>query len=403
MYNMSVLISKQGGVPGLTKIARLSIIMLIIATSAAFIDTIWAVYMDSFIDNISIIGFISAALTVVSFLSFFFIIPLVEKSNKSKLYSITLFMYIITYILFAINSKFYLFIVLAFILTILTTIRITAFGLIVKDKSDKTELSRNEGLVYTFMNAGWVIGPLIAGFIADKAGIGRVFVIAAVFMFMSWILFKVSKIKDSKVKKKVDLNLMKNFTLFFKDKQRVLAYIIAGGGNFWWILIYLFMPLYILKQGLGDLWIGYFLFAVAVPLVLTEYKISKLAGKVGFQKMFKIGFFILAAVSIACFFINNVYAIMILLVLASIGPAILEPNTEAFFFDITPDKDESRFYGPFNTSIDINQFVAKVVSSIVLLFLPFKFVFLVFGAGMIILFFLCFKIKDVVEKHGRMR
>lgn len=92
---------------------------------------------------------------------------------------------------------------------------------------------------------------------------------------------------------------------------------------------------------------------------------------------------------------------MILLVLASIGPAILEPNTEAYFFDITPDKDESRFYGPFNTSIDVNQFVAKIVSSIVLLCLPFRYVFLVFGGGMIILFLLCFRIKDVVEKHGK--
>ncbi len=398
---MGVLIRKQRGVPGLTKIARLSVIMLIIAISAAFIDTIWAIYMDSFIDNMAIIGFISAALTAVSFFSFFVIIPLVEKSNKSKLYSITLLMYVITYVLFAINSKFYLFIVLAFILTILTTIRITAFGIIVKDESNQKVLSRNEGLVYTFMNAGWVVGPLIAGFIADKFGLSRVFLLAAVFMLMAWFLFKISKIKDSHAKKKADLNLVKNFISFFKDKQRVLAYIISGGGNFWWILIYLFMPLYILKQGLGDLWIGYFLFAVAVPLVLTEYKISKLAGKIGFQKMFKIGFFILAAASIVCFFINNIYAIMIILVLASIGPAILEPNTEAYFFDITPDKDESRFYGPFNTSIDVNQFIAKIVSSVVLLFLPFKFVFLVFGAGMIALFILSCRIKDFVEKKRR--
>lgn len=398
---MGFFIRKQRGMSGLTKIARLSIIMLIIAISAAFIDTIWAIYMDSFIDNMAIIGFISAALTVISFLSFFFIIPLVEKSNKSKLYAITLLMYVITYVLFAINSKFYLFIVLAFVLTILTTVRITAFGLIVKDKSNQKELSRNEGLVYTFMNAGWVVGPLIAGFIADKFGIGRVFILAAVFMFMAWVLFRISRIRDSNVKKKVDTNLLKNFIAFFKDKQRVLAYIIAGGGNFWWILIYLFMPLYILKQGLGDLWIGYFLFAVAVPLVLAEYKISKFVGKVGFQKMFKIGFLILAVAAIVCFFINNIYAIMIILVLASIGPAILEPNTEAYFFDITPDKDESRFYGPFNTSIDVNQFVAKVVSSIALLFLPFKYIFLVFGAGMIVLFLLCFKIKDFVEKKRK--
>jgi DHA1 family multidrug resistance protein-like MFS transporter len=310
-------------------------------------------------------------------------------------------MFVISYALFAINSKFYLFIILAFIITILTSLRITVFGLIVKDKSDKNELSRNEGLVYTFMNAGWVVGPLVAGFIADRFGINKVFLLSAVFMLMSWVLFKISKIKDSNIKKKTDSNLIKNFIDFFKDKQRVLSFILAGGDNFWWILIYLFMPLYIIERGLGDLWIGYFLFAVAVPLVLGEYKLSKITGKIGFKKMFKIGFLILAIASLACFFISNIYIILIILVIASIGPAILEPTTEAYFFDITPDKDESRFYGPFNTSADVNQFTAKIFSSIVLLLLPFKYVFLVFAAGMFGLFLLCFLIKEFVEKKKR--
>ncbi len=252
--------------------------------------------------------------------------------------------------------------------------------------------------MYSFMNIAWVIGPLIAGYISESFGIKIIFVLAAIFILLASLIFKISKINDSNIKKKIDKNLIKNFVDFFKDKNRVKAYILGGGVNFWWILIYLFIPLYIIRQGLHTLWIGYFLFAIAVPLILFEFPFSKLAEKIGFKKIFWIGFLIPALSAIVCFFISNVYVVLGLLSFASIGLAMLEPTTEAYFFDVTKDKEESRFYGAYNTTIEINQFIGKLLPSLLLLFLPFKFIFLFFGVFMLFFVFLSSKIKDVIEK-----
>jgi len=105
------------------------------------------------------------------------------------------------------------------------------------------------------------------------------------------------RIKDLNIKKKPDFNITKNFFAFFKSKDRVISYILGGGVNLWWILIFLFMPLFILRQGLDDLWIGYFLFASMVPLVALTYLFAKKAGKIGFKRIFKIGFLIPAVLS----------------------------------------------------------------------------------------------------------
>ncbi|MFH1608313.1 MAG: MFS transporter [archaeon] len=393
---MGILTRKKEGASVLTNIAKLSLVGFLVSISSSLIETVWALYIDSFVNSEIIVGFISAGLTIVAFLSYFFFIPLIEKNSKSKIYSYSLLGFAITYILFAINTKFYFFVILAFLITLLYTFRVTSFGIIIKDKSRDSNLSKNEGLIYSVLNLAWVIGPLIAGFIANEYGINLVFTLSAIFIFLAFLLFAFSKIKDSNISKKTHKDIIKNFKGFFKDKQRTLSYFIGGGVNLWWVFIYLFIPLHIIRNNLSNLWVGYFLFAIAVPLILTEYKFSKLTSKWGHKKVFKIGYISVAIISFLCFFISNIFIILSLLVIASFGMAMLEPTTETHFFKILKNKnEENRFYAPYNTTIDTNGFIGKISGAFILLFLPFNYLFLLYALFMFIMFLLSFKIKDV--------
>jgi MFS family permease len=393
---MGFLFRRQKGVYTFTGIARLSIISFLIALSYAFTDTIWAVYLSSIFSSLSIISFVSAFLTIIAFLSLFVFIPLIEKNNKSRLFMLSLFFIGISYILFLLENIFVFFIA-AILFTIFSGLRINSFGIIIRDKSAKNQLSRNEGLIYTFFNVAWLIGPLLAGFVFQAFGIPVVFIISAIFVFLGLFLFKISKINDGNIVKK-SRPILKDFREFFKSRNRTLIYIIGGGVNFWFILIYLYMPLYILQQGLQEIWIGYFLFAISIPTVLLELFFGKLAGKIGFKRIFIAGYTILALASLACFIIGSIYSVMGVLVIASIGIAMLEPTTEAYFFHtLKKKKDESRFYSFYNTTIDVNHFIGKFLAGIFLLFLPLRFIFLFFSFFMIIYFFLSFRLREIIE------
>ncbi len=387
-----------------TKMAKLAIVLFVLSIAFSFTDTIWAVYLDSFVHNISIVGFISTFLTLVSFVSFFFITTLIERSSKTKLFSLSLVLFFVSYLLFAINTNFYFVVLIAVLVTVLHTLRITSFGILVKEDSGKRQLSRNEGLIYTFMNLAWLIGPLIAGIVSEKYGISLIFVLSAIFILISLLFFKISGIRDPGIKEKEHPNVLRNFKDFFKDKDRRLAYILGGGVNFWWSLIYIFIPVFIIENGLHIKWVGYFLFAIAIPLIIFSYHFSKLAGKVGFKKIFKIGFLIPCLIAIFCFFVGNIYLVLLVLVFASIGLSMLEATTESYFFDILKGKEELRFYGPYNTAIDVNHFVSRLFPSLLLLFLPFKFIFLFYGLAMFGFFLFSFKVKNIVEKkRGKKR
>ncbi len=391
---MGVLLKKREGF-ALSGIAKLSLIGLVVSFSAAFINTIWAVYIDSFVNSTVIVGFISAFLTFVSFISYFIFIPLIEKNDKAKIFLYSLILFIPIYILFAVNKNFYLFLVLSLIMTVLYTFRITSFGIIVKGKSKKSELIGNHGILYTFINISWVVGPLIAGYIASIFGVSYVFIFSALILFFCFFIFRFVRIKDGHVKKNLDTGILRNFFDFFRDRDRVFAYLLGGGVVMWFILIYLFMPLFIIRSGLGDLAVGYFLFLISVPLILSEYKLSKLTEKYGFKKMFILGFLVISIISIICFFITDIYLILFLLILASFGVAMLEPTTEAYFFNILRNSGASRFYGPYNTRIDSFGLIARILASLILIFLPFKFLFILFGIFMLVMVFFAIKIKDV--------
>ena len=171
---MGVLVRKNQGNMILTRIARLAVVGFLTSFAAAFIDTIWAVYMEDILGNMYWVGFFSAFLTIIAFFTFFFFIPFIEKRNKSKLYSLSLVLFFIAYLLFAINRNPYIFAVLAVITTILSTLKITSFGIIIRDKSRATELSRNEGVIYTMLNVAWVVGPLLAGLLSEFIGLNFV-------------------------------------------------------------------------------------------------------------------------------------------------------------------------------------------------------------------------------------
>lgn len=400
---MGVLFRKQNGVARFTNIARLSFVGFLVSLAMAYSDTIWSVYLDSFVNSDVIVGFIASFLTVIAFLASFFFVPIIEKNDKRKLYSFSLILFIIAYLLFAFNPSFYLVIAISIFITLLYSLKVASFGLLVRDNSSRKTLAPNEGIIYSFFNLSWIIGPLIAGYVLSDFGFKGVFLLSAVFTLVGLIFFKFTKLKGVGKKKRVDGNMFRNFLAFFKDSRRVVAYFLGGGVNMWWALIYVFMPLRIVHSGLEGVWIGYFLFAVAIPLVFFEYYFSKLACRCGFKKIFKIGYFFISLIALICFFVPNIYVVLLLLVLASVGIAMLEPTTEAYFFDILRGTEEYRYYGPYNTAVDFGSFVGKMLSSILLIFLPFQFIFLLFSVLTFSLFLLSSRVKNIIESKRKSR
>ncbi|MFH1455406.1 MAG: MFS transporter [archaeon] len=361
----------------LTDISQLGIVYFIIAIGLAFIDTIWAVYLYSYLHSDVIVGVISTIFTVVSLTSYLALIPFLERFDKLNLFKIALFSASICYLLFAISPNIWIIILLGCILSVISVVRINSAGIIIKECSTETNLAENEGFMYTVMNLGWLLGPIIAGFVSGKYDIPLVFVLSSIFMITALAMLIISKInfkeeKDGKVHK----NFVKNVKEYLKEKDLVKTYIISGSSAVWWCFNFIYVPIHIIEAGLGIEWVAYFLFAMIVPQVLLEYYFGKKTNKIGFRILFTVGNSIMALVLLVCLFVQNIYMILGLLVLGSVGISMLEATTEAYFFLVAPKRKTAVYYSIYNTTGDIFSIVGKLFIAGILALLAFKYSFL---------------------------
>lgn len=384
------------------RIERIGVIVLMSYLAFAISASIMAIYVYSFLKNDSLVGLVFTLLAVLSIISHFFIIPVIESKSKSRIFFYTLILTGLGYLLYSIIENFYLFFIVAVFITILSTLRITVSGLLIEHSSTKRNLARNEGIIYTIMNLAWAVGPLIVGFILEQIdNLRNIFIISAIILILAGIVFRFLKVSYSGRRKKVDGGVIKNFREFFRDKKRRTAYILGAGASFWWILIFIYMPLLII-QTLRDFWVGFFLFFVMIPMIFFSYYFGNLVERKGYKKIFVIGFLLTSIMALLGFlFFSNIWTVMLFMCLASIGLAMTEGTSEAYFFDILKKKEDQRFYSPYNTAIDVGNLIGEFIPALILFFLPFRFIFLFFALGMFILALISLRIKDVIESRRK--
>lgn len=381
----------------LRPVTKLSVFYLFLSVGLAMVSTIWAVYLNSFLHSSSLVGFLSSFFMVVEIAAFIFLIPVIERTDKVKMLVLSLLLFAASYLVFAIFSNIYLVIALGTLVAIFTSLNIMSFGLIVRDNSKDENVSKNEGLVYTLFNSAWLVGPVLAGYLASRFGFRGVFAFSFALVILSILVFRFFKVHDGRVTRNVDRHPLKLVSGFFRDKDRVLTYVLTLAIAFWWAFIYIYIPLYIVNSGKGSLVLGAFLAAVTVPLVLFEFLFGRFAGKKGFKKLFFVGFASLGIISVTCFFIHGFYLTLALLVVASVSVAMIEPTTQAYFLDIISEDDRDRYFGIYSTSVGVGTLLGSLPAAILLTFLSFKYLFFIFGIPMIILAFFALKIKDSYE------
>ena len=293
----------------LKPITKLGVTYVFLSIGISLAATIWSVYLNSFLNNISLVGFLTSLFTVIEVFAYLILIPLIEKTNKAKMFIVSLVFFAISYLLLSVYSNIYVVIILGILIAIFSSLRVTLAGLVVRDNTEDDSVSKNEGVIYALLNSAWFVGPLIAGYLAKVYGFSSVFFFAAVFVLMSIFVFNFFRIKDNRKTKNLDKHIFRVVIEFFKNRERTLTYILTLSVSFWWTFIYVYMPIYIVDKGYGALLLGFFLAGVSVPLIFCDYISGKIANKRGFKKLFFVGFISLGTLAISCFFISNIYVV----------------------------------------------------------------------------------------------
>ncbi len=341
---------------------------------------------------------IGLTVSLVYFASFFAEVPiglLVDKFGRRSIMIASL-------LLLACMGGVYFFvndIVLLMILELIFGVIAVAFwvpsSVLVRDYSPKGQFGKSEGIYFTFMQGGWIVGPIIAGFIADKIEPKFAFLAFSVFVLIGaayshFVLVKRSPRRKGALLKDTSklFNLLRSFKGYMRmHKHSIPLYLTSMFANIWIGIEWVFIQIASSRVfNLSEIAVGLIFAAMMTVEGSLYFTAGHIMDKVGKKFVLLAGFLLLFTSTYFVFLSTNVYMFLFFVLLGAGALAWIVPGTEAIATELIPIRKRGEMTGVFDSSKDFGLMIGPLVGGALAYafnapMVPFLFVAIVAAAG----------------------
>jgi MFS family permease len=376
------------------KIKLISFISFLTGFSQAVIVYVMSYYfkLASGTENVSFFYTATFVLVLVLLVSLH---KLVRKWGKSRVFFFALLAKIgILSLLTLTEPSFWSITLLGFYL-ILNSLEWTMIDVILESFSHDHLSGRIRGLHLTIFNLGFLFGPFISAKILAAADFRGIFIFILILNAIALIsglagLRKVNhdfsqSLKVGELIKKV-----------LKRKDILNIYYISFVLEFFFALMVIYTPLYLLDLGFSWEKIGVIFTFMLIPFVLLQYPAGILADKKIGEKELIIAAILMMAISTSMVYFTSsgsLFVWSLILFSTRIGAALIEILRDSYFYKRISgyDVDLINF---FRTSMPLAYITSTFLSGMVLIFLPIKSAFLIVAVVVLSALYPALKLVD---------
>ena len=266
---------------------------------------------------------------------------------------------------------------------------------ILESFSDDKRSGRIRGSHLAIINAGFLMGPLLSSQILEKYGFNGIFLMSLLVYCLIFIIAMINiRTTNHKFKKKIDIsNMLKKV---YKRKNIMKVYYISFTLEFFYALMVIYAPLYLLGKGFTWDQLGMAFTVMLIPFVLVQYPVGIIADKKTGEKEFLVfSFFILGIATLAFYFTDsaNILVWTTILLLSRIGAALVEILRESYFYKRI-DGNDVEIIDFFRTAKPVAYILATSLSTILLIFFPIRSIFLLISIVTLSAIYPTFKLVD---------
>ncbi|MFA5962151.1 MAG: MFS transporter [Parcubacteria group bacterium] len=239
------------------------------------------------------------------------------------------------------------------------------------------ESGRIRGMHLTILNTGFLLGPFISTRILEHFDFSGIFIFLLLFNIVVFF-YALTKLRDTNEKPQRDISISNLLRKVYQRKNVMAIYYISFVLEFFYALMIIYMPLYLIDLGLDWNQIGIIFSAMLLPFVFLQYPMGFLADKkTGEKKLLIFALFIMVIASVVVFLTHspNVLLWSLVLLLTRIGAAMVEILRDSYFYKRI-DGDDVDLIGFFRTAMPVGYIVAASLSFALLLFLPLSAIFI---------------------------
>jgi len=369
----------------------------LVALSVAFPSYIHSTFINGFVDlrwvGLFFIGSMSATLITINFFSF-----LIKKVSN---YSLAILVLIITFFatlgFITTESPYFAFLFFVILGTGSRVIWIN-MDVFVERFCLNTTTGLTRTIYLTAINFGWLVSPMIAGYLVDRGSYKLVYLISA-FLIIPILLILI--LRKKKLKDQAAIynhgEIIKTIKKMFSNKNLRSIFAVAFLLQLFFALSVIYIPLY-LYETIGLSWsvLGIIFTLMLIPYIILEIPAGILADKYfGQKEILVIGFMILSASTALFYFINssNFMVWAIILFLSRCGASLIEAMRETYFFKLV-DVEDIDLINFFKNAVPFGYLVASAIGVVVLKFYPLQYIFLFLSIILLFGIYFSLRLKD---------
>lgn len=254
---------------------------------------------------------------------------------------------------------------------------------------------RIRGFHLTVLNVGFIAGPFISTRILDSFGYQGIFcALVVLYSFMLIVaLFGLRGIKEQ-VRER---SSVKELILKAVKRRNVMkAYYISFVLDFFYALIVIYTPIYLINLGVEWSQIGIIFTIMLIPFALLQFPAGFLADKkFGEKELLVASIFIMGIATMIIFFITSTSVVIWSLVLFTtrIGASLVEILRDSYFYKRI-DSYDIDLIDFFRTSRPVAFMISGILSTFLLFLLPLKFVFVLVSVVVLSALIPAFRLVD---------
>lgn len=275
------------------------------------------------------------------------------------------------------------------------TLSWTVLGSIVESFSTDRESGRIRGLHLSITNIGFIMGPILSAQLLNKYSFDGVFM-ASLIVYIVIFIFNLTFIRRTNHKFSKKINARELIKKVIKRKNIMRIYYVSFTLEFFYALMLIYSPLYLLEKGFTWEQLGVAFTIMLIPFVVVQYPAGLIADKKTGEKEFLLFSFFILGISTLMFYFSDSKDIMVwamILFLGRLGAALVEILRESYFFKRI-DGNDVDIIDFFNTSRPVAFIVATIISSLLLLHFSTDLIFLVVALVCFSAIYPTFKLAD---------
>jgi ACDE family multidrug resistance protein len=329
------------------------------------------------------------AVSVVGLIASLGIPSAVHALRRRWVYSVGLVTYMGACACFSLNTMPTLFLGLTLQVIAAACTEVT-LNLYLLDHIPRRELKRFEPTRLLYAGVVFTVGPWLGVYLAQNVGHQATYVLvaasAAVALAVFWYLRMTDNPAIAQPLKPMP-NPLKSLPRFFAQKRLVLAWVLAIGRNGWWMMFFVYTPIYVTENGFPPEWGGAAVsFGLAPLLAVTMW--GNLAERKGIRFILAIGYgaagiaTLLAATFMHGPLADPLVGLGLLVVAAGIATIIDAAGNVPFLRAVHP-YERAEMTSVFMTFRHVNSLLTPGIFALLLSFFPLVVVFVAGGISFI--------------------